>query len=867
MPMALAALAVLGEAEGSTLCQMLGIDLQDPLLAALRKEPAVESDGSKLRLTPAAAALHLEALEEQDFLHFQHLHRRALQLLAPHLGNDLGDAASTERFVTIFRRLAERLLNQDPQHLVDLVEQVRPLPLPPAARAYRELYTAIALRNSDRYAEALAVLEALLAQEELESEVRGRALNAAAICHFLLGHLQQALDGYYASLALWQELGNVLQEGLVLLNIGIAAYEVHNYAEAESSLRRAESCFTRCNALTWLASVHNELGLVYRDLGRWQEAIGCFQQCIERRRAEGAHNHVAYAVNNLGEVYLLQGEWQGASTAFAGALQGMISQSFRVDVLLNLGFVHLVQGDLLQAQGRLQEALALAQQIERQDILPMLHYRYGDLRLRQGQAANALEHFEQGIRLVEQMRAPLRAEEVKISLLGRWQQLYEQVVLLHLQAGHIDEALTTVERARARAFLDLLATPEENTNLPLEGPLSAQEIMAHLAPRVALVAFFPTGQPGTLAPLLASLPPSAEALRNYLLPAEQLLAFVVTAKGVHAIPLPARLAQIEAQHFQRGDGRLRGTNPSPGQPLAGASRWRELGRALLHPLTPYLQGVEHLVFVPHSLLHYLPLHALAALDELTGVEGTTASYAPSASIFLRSAARRGKRPSTLRSLAVGVDDAGLSNAEAEAKRIAHHLAGDALTGAAATPDAVCHAIANYEVIHFSCHGLFRQRTPMQSALMLAGGELRALDLLAGVRLNAEIVTLSACDTALNQLTPGDELLGFTRAFLGAGARSLLVALWPVHEIPTRLFMEHFYAAWSQGASKAAALGSAQRFVATLEPEQLRVHLESYGFATAEAADLLALFAQMLPGPHPFAHPYYWAAFILTGDAE
>jgi CHAT domain-containing protein len=221
-------------------------------------------------------------------------------------------------------------------------------------------------------------------------------------------------------------------------------------------------------------------------------------------------------------------------------------------------------------------------------------------------------------------------------------------------------------------------------------------------------------------------------------------------------------------------------------------------------------------------------------------------------------------------LAIGVDGAGLANAEAEATWIAHHLNGDTLLGAEATPAAVSRALANYNVIHFSCHGLFRQRTPMESALLLAGGELRAGDLLEKIRrdklrLNAEIVTLSACDTGLNKLTPGDELLGFTRAFLGAGARSLLVALWPVHELPTRLLMEYFYTAWSGGASKAAALAAAQRFVAELDQAAVAAHLVGYGVDAQEIAALLALFEKMLPGPRPFAHPTYWGAFVLVGD--
>ena len=207
----------------------------------------------------------------------------------------------------------------------------------------------------------------------------------------------------------------------------------------------------------------------------------------------------------------------------------------------------------------------------------------------------------------------------------------------------------------------------------------------------------------------------------------------------------------------------------------------------------------------------------------------------------------------------------LAHAEAEAGWIAHQFSGAALLGEAATPDAVRAALSGQRVIHFSCHGHFRRREPMASGLALAGGELTAAEVLRSVRLEAEVVTLSACDTGLNRLTPGDELLGLTRAFLGAGARSLLVALWPIHEVPTRLFMERFYEAWLAGAARARAVAEAQRYVRSIDQETLRSRLAEYGLSLSEVNDLLDLFETMLPGRQPFDHPYYWGAVLLIGD--
>ncbi len=421
-----------------------------------------------------------------------------------------------------------------------------------------------------------------------------------------------------------------------------------------------------------------------------------------------------------------------------------------------------------------------------------------------------------------------------------------------------------------RAFLDMFASASitdgdtDSAIISAEEPLTLAALQAQLPADALLVEFFATGLPGAIAPMLANIPQEAEFLRDVLLTPEHLLVFIVTKQTIEVIELDVSVRQIGAQHFQRADGRLRGTQPVPGQPLRPLHRWNELALRLLQPLQPYLAGKQHLFFVPHGILHYLPLHALTNLHHLTGNTTSTVSYGPSASIlFKRPTAMLGK--DHFRCLAIGVNGSDLHHAEAEAAWLAARLQGDLLLGPSATRRAVEKALPDYAVIHFSCHGHFRQRNPLESALALTDGALTALDLLHIGRLSAQLVTLSACDTGLNQLHPGDELMGLTRAFLGCGTRSLLVTLWPVHEIPTRIFFEYFYRRWMEGATKARALVDAQHYLVEMDAETLQTRLAEYGLDPSITAETIGLFHAMLPGVHPFAHPYYWGAFILIGD--
>jgi tetratricopeptide (TPR) repeat protein len=140
--------------------------------------------------------------------------------------------------------------------------------------------------------------------------------------------------------------------------------------------------------------------------------------------------------------------------------------------------------------------------------------------------------------------------------------------------------------------------------------------------------------------------------------------------------------------------------------------------------------------------------------------------------------------------------------------------------------------SHYRILHFAAHGIFDPKNPLNSALLLAGngidqGLLRAGDLYQ-LRLNNDLITLSACETALSVISKGDDVIGFTRGFLYAGARSIVSSLWKVDDKATRDLMVGFYKRLPR-MEKDKALREAQLMVKKRYP-----------------------------------HPFYWAAFQLTG---
>jgi CHAT domain-containing protein len=159
-------------------------------------------------------------------------------------------------------------------------------------------------------------------------------------------------------------------------------------------------------------------------------------------------------------------------------------------------------------------------------------------------------------------------------------------------------------------------------------------------------------------------------------------------------------------------------------------------------------------------------------------------------------------------------------------------------GAAAVKRAVEREGAGARILHFACHGLIDNQDPLASALALSpegeqdDGLLRAYEVMEKVRLKADLVVLSACETGLGEETRHEGIVGLTRAFQYAGAKSVLVSLWSIADASTARLMGEFYRHLKAGVTKDEALRRAQ--VALLRSKS-------------------------------YTHPFYWAPFVLVGD--
>jgi hypothetical protein len=546
------------------------------------------------------------------------------------------------------------------------------------------------------------------------------------------------------------------------------------------------------------------------------------------------------------------------------------------------------QGHERLAQVLVEAALAEAEAQALPQVAERCHTSLGLLAAARGETARAEESFRRAVTLIEDLRAPLPAEEFRTAFIADKLAPYDELVRLCLggDGARVAEAFLYTERARSRALAEMMGgtltvhpRPRDEFEAELfaqldrlreelnwlysrinrppagESPRGAQEmqalhdaareretrtleIMRQLQQRGGDGRLLGRAEPLDVGALRRALGPDT-ALVEYASLDGELFAFVVTDEGVEVVRGLAREAEVGAAlagfRFQ-ADAMRHGASRVRAHMGVLTARARHHLAALYHMLLRRVEecvggregsaGPRRLVVVPHRALHYVPFHALHD-GEAYVVERREVSYAPSAGVLRRCLER--PQAAFERALLLGVADEQTPRVRDEIRALAPLFPeGEVLLDEGATLEALRRGAPRADVLHLACHGQFRPDSPLFSSLRLGDGWLTVRDAYT-LDVGAGLVTLSACETGVSAVAPGDELIGLVRGFFYAGAPTLMLSLWTVDDEATSELMTDFYTALRAGSRPAAALRAAQ----------LR---------------------QMRERPHPF----FWSPFVLTG---
>jgi CHAT domain-containing protein/Tfp pilus assembly protein PilF len=538
--------------------------------------------------------------------------------------------------------------------------------------------------------------------------------------------------------------------------------------------------------------------------------------------------------------------------------------------------------DALLASGDVAGALQAAEHGEalaRDASLLQLEWRLAFDRARalerQEQFELAALAYKRAIAIIEQVRAGIAEQRFRSGYFQDKAQVYENLVKLLIKLGRADEALQYSERLRAQSYRDLIEGRSSLSNDPREQELRTRT--QRLQQKIAEENRLPTANRHLAALTLYNsellqlqreyqallddfaaqhreqalerglVAPSAAELRSRLGPQEALLEYVVSDDSLAVIVISAEdvwatLQPVSAKNLHSRIELLRGLirrKDRQDWEVPAAS----LRSMLIDPIeqSGRLRGVQRLYLVPHSVLHYLPFAALIRRSQRGSrflAQDYVIDYLPSAAAL---GITRGSQATPRTLLALAPTDSELPYAQEEVRSLPELFdrPSAVLVGARATKQEFLRRAPQAGTIHLATHGFFNRANPLFSGLQLQrvgndDGRLEVWEVL-DQHLQANLVTLSACDTALasgyfGEVPEGDEFVGLTRAFLTAGSRSVLATLWEVNDRSTRDVMLDFYRR-ERGLDPATALAGAQR--------------------------------AMLRHAGRFRHPYFWAAFTLV----
>jgi CHAT domain-containing protein len=585
-----------------------------------------------------------------------------------------------------------------------------------------------------------------------------------------------------------------------------------------------------------------DLAIAYNYAGLLDEAEKFAQGALALKPKNPQQAH-APALKVLGDVAARRGRYGDAAEAYQRS-HALASEKFRPLVLVSLANAYTAAGrpaDALQqldrlpraeaeklgafhdrsranallAAGQPDQALVLFERVADTSATnsagaDALYHRLwategmGRVELKRGNRPAALKAYLGTVALADQLRGKFQSEEFKTGLFGDIQKVFDTALDLSIAERNFEAAWSLSEASRSRQLLDAVRDRAADT-------LAEQRV--------------------SLAELQRSLAMGEAVLQFHVLD-QRSIVWLITKSGMSATVIAqgqAGLAPLVENFRSSVIERRRDTTT-----LAA-----NLYKLLLAEVD--LAPVQRLYVVPHGPLHYLPFQALHDGRSYL-IERSALTVWPSAAVGSKLLTRGSVPAPQLLGFGNPSTDKNvpLPGAEREVQQVARLFSGSEIhLKQDATKDRFKAGAGRANMVHIAAHAELDDVDPLFSRILFAStatesGLLEAREIynldLRGVRL----ITLSACESGLGRVARGDEIIGFTRSLLSAGASSIVASLWPVADDSTDLLMGRLYRELAAGRDLMAGMQAAQ-----LEVQKNR----------------------------RFAHPFFWAPFNVIGNGR
>lgn len=568
-------------------------------------------------------------------------------------------------------------------------------------------------------------------------------------------------------------------------NIGTSYTVLGDLDAAEEYENKAIAQLREIGDLRNLQDSLGELGTIHLERHQPARAIEDFQEAFKIAERIGTPVATGRWAGRVASVLIEERRWDEAESWNLRAQEFLRNEKQPGEMLvlqLNQAAIAAARGQTADAERLYREAVGKSRN---EFIKRSTHIGLARLLKNQNRFAEANEEYEKGLEVIGE--GGNRFGPTYLDL--RIQSFKEYADLLVVQDKK-NRALQVVESSRARMLREKLDLPA----------LKIDDVDLKAIQRYARQ--------------------SGSVLLSYWFAPDRSFVWVVKPDGIHLREL-AGAAQLESAIRD-----YRKIIEDSRDPIAqGIPQARKVSELLLEPVLGDIAGAQRIVIVPDGALHALNLEALPVPgSDRYWIEDVQISVAPSLSILTTSILTTAlpAKPAKQSLLLIGAPHApdtafpDLSAAISEIEAIQKHFAGSTVsvqTGDDATPDRFLKAKpGGYSIIHFATHAEANQKSPLESAVILSqAGDRYKLSAgeIASLKLEADLVTLSACRSAGARAYGGEGLVGFAWAFLQSGAHSVVAGLWDVSDTSSSQLMDDFYRELSKGLPAASALRAAK----------------------------------------------------------
>lgn len=724
------------------------------------------------------------------------------------------------------------------------------------------------------YQEALAILR----EQNFPIEI-SNCLNNLGICYQSLGNYEKSLEYFHESYEIDKKIGDEVILSKVLNNIGenyrlkgLISHKEEDFNQALEYFTQALELAEKIEFTSSQIYALNNIGSIYTDMFKYGEALTYFHSALDLAESINDIESQGMLLNNIGIVHHNQGNFENSSEYFQKAIDlavGIENDKILWEAFFEMGKNYAKQGEYNKALEKYKSSIDVIENIRSSIILEELkasyfgtdkrleaYYSIIDLLVFLNENYPQKKYDREAFNYLERAKArsfldSLEASRIDVifgidvRLLNREKELMKNISNIYTRL--LDNGISAEDKENIQTTLSQYEDELESLKREIR---YNNPSYSNLYPDII-----------TIEEAQKKLLDNNTAVFAYMIGNEHSLAFVVTKKKLKIFRLPAKEKFITLVTSY-----LKVISDKDNNNF-------KLGNELFHQLVlPGLEkNIKKIIFIPAEILNALPFETLVSDKNHWMIEDYKISYAPSITslreIIDRNRSNHRRRPKDI--LAVGDPNFGdlekdninnnifndfyiqsdlqffrLKYSGVETDRISSLFSkekSDILLREKATEENVKkHDLLDYKILHFATHSLIDDKMPGRSSIMLVldddpseDGFLQMREIY-NLKLNADLVTLSACHTGGGQLIKGEGIEGLNRAFFYAGTSSVIMSLWSVNDQATYQLMERFY----------THLRSSQPISQALQRAKLEmIH-----------SDVLS-------------HPYYWAGFIVSGNSN